>query len=143
MRTEWIQHGVYERMDEKCAQLVCSRVLTPPTHTQQPAGVEAQKKVRAVTTYEPCYATAGDDMSSMLRFQVRWLIDSYSNGVVPSLLLDQHTPRTYVYTQALMAVLGGLALYGVRHQKLKHQTLYERRQMGMGRPRRRGLYSGI
>lgn len=42
-----------------------------------------------------------------------------------------------------MAVLGGLALYGARHQKLKHQTLYERRQMGMGRPRRRGGYSGI
>lgn len=40
-----------------------------------------------------------------------------------------------------MAVLGGLALYGVRHQKLKHQTLYERRQVG--RNRRRGGYSGI
>lgn len=35
-----------------------------------PAGVESQKKVRAVTTYETCYATAGDDMTSMLRFQV-------------------------------------------------------------------------
>lgn len=40
-----------------------------------------------------------------------------------------------------MAVLGGLALYGVRSQKLKYQTLYERRQTT--RNRRRGPYSGI
>jgi hypothetical protein len=44
-----------------------------------------------------------------------------------------------------MAIVGGLALYGVRYQKLKHQTLYDKRRVGQGRRNggRGGMYSGI
>jgi hypothetical protein len=31
--------------------------------------------------------------------------------------------------QAAMAVVGGLAMYGARQQKFKHQTLYEKRRL--------------
>ncbi len=76
------------------------------THTQTTTGVESQKKVRAMTTYETCYATAGDDMTSMLRFQVRdWSrdkpcacpcsLDSLSNHAIRSInhsINQSHAP---------------------------------------------------
>lgn len=57
--------------------------------------MEAQKKVRAVTTYETCYATAGDDMTSMLRFQVG--VHLGGNGCVIS-HSHQSIGATHAYT---------------------------------------------
>ncbi|KAM3570615.1 hypothetical protein VYU27_007332 [Nannochloropsis oceanica] len=59
--------------------------------------IHGAKQIKAITIFDACTHTPSDDLTDVLRFQ------------------------------ALMAIVGGLALYGARHQKLKHLTLYERR----------------
>lgn len=64
----------------------------------------------------------------------------WPHGITATLMLLLRFEWTL--PQAAMAILGGLALYGVRHQKLKHQTIYERRKLQQARGGR-GAYAGL